>query len=416
MVGKGRGTGRVQGIFDGVRVLDFTNVLSGPSLTRLMAEMGADVIKVELPPTGDMSRALPWMRNGRSAYFVQQNRGKRCVFLDVKDPRGREVALDLVEQVDVLVENFSPGVIGRLGLDWEVVSARNPRLVMCSISAFGQDGPLWDQPGYDGIAQAWAGVLHMNGEPDRPPALMGLSPGDVMTGVHGMAGVAAALYHRERTGRGQKVEVSLLDCYMTCHEVNVQAWSASGGEAQPRRSGALHPFVPGYGIYATADGDVMLAASNDRQWAQLCRAMGRPDLAEDPRYETIPGRVERRDEVNELITAWFAEQTGRDEALVTLQAERVPAAPVLSVAEAAQHPHARHQRTVRTVPDAVTGPIDVPGMPLRFSEFPDELDLRAAELGAHNREVLSELLGWDDDRYRLLVEAGVLRSGTPTAG
>lgn len=398
----------MKGIFDGLRVLDLSNVLSGPSLTRLMAEMGADVIKAELFPAGDMSRGLPWVRNGRSGYHVQQNRGKRSLFLDAKSAEGREVLRALVAAVDVLVENFSPGVVDRLGIGWEEASSLNERLVMCSISAFGQDGPLRDQPGYDGIAQAYSGVLHMNGEADRPPSLMGLSPGDVLTGVHGLAGVAAALYHRERTGQGQKVEVSLLGCYMTCHEVNVQAWSASGGAAQPMRSGALHPFVGGYGVYPTKDGPVMLAAANDRQWAQLCRAMGRPELAADPRYATNPARTANRDEVNELITAWFANQGGRDAALAALEAERVPAAPVLSVAEAAEHPHLRGQGTVRTVPDDVMGPVDIPGVPLGFSGFPDALELHAAGLGDHNREVICDVLGWDEARYHALVEAGVL--------
>lgn len=403
------GQRQVQGIFDGVRVLDFTNVLSGPTLTRLMVEMGAEVIKVELPPAGDMSRTLLWMRNGRSAYFLQQNRGKRSVFLDVKDPRGRELAEALVAKVDVLVENFSPGVIGRLGLDWETVSEINPRLIMCSISAFGQDGPLRDEPGYDGIAQAYAGVLHMNGEPDRPPSLMGLSPGDVLTGVHGMAGVAAALYHRERTGRGQKIEVSLLDCYMTCHEVNVQAWSASGGVAKPMRSGSLHPFVGGYGVFSARDGDVIVAAANDRQWGQLCRAMGRPELETDARYATSPGRTERRDEVNALISKWLLEQPSREAALAAMSKERVPAAPVLSVEQAAQHPHLRHQRTVRRVSDDIIGEVDIPGMPLRFSEFPEEPELSVASLGEHNHEVVCGMLGWSEERYHLLVEAGVLQ-------
>jgi len=401
----------VQGIFEGIRVLDFTNVLSGPSLTRLLAEFGAEVIKIELPPAGDMSRGLPALRDGRSGYFVQQNRGKRCICVDVKDPRGRAAVLDLVAEVDVVVQNFSPGVVERLGFGWDVVSARNPRAIMCSISAFGTEGPLRDQPGYDAIAQAYGGVLHMNGEPDRPPALMGLSPGDVLTGVHGFGGVAAALYHRERTGVGQHVEVSLLGCYVTCHEVNVQAVSVSGGAMNPRRSGALHPFVGGYGVYPVADEHVILAATNDRQWAGMCAAMGRPDLVVDERFATIPARVEHRDEVNAVITEWLAAQPDRDEALAALHAEHVPAAPVLSVQEAVEHPHLRQTGIVRTVTDDVLGEIDIPGVPIRFSAFPDLLELRAAELGADNEAVLTGIGGMSADRYDELVRAGVVLSG-----
>ena len=221
----GRRGNNVQGIFDGIRVLDFTNAVSGPSLTRSLAEMGADVIKVELPPTGDLGRSVPTIRGGRSGFFVQQNLGKRSLFLDVKLAQGRELLEALVVQADVLVENFSPGVVARMGFGWEDVSALNPRLVMCSISAFGQEGPLRDLPGYDAIAQAYAGVMSMIGEPGATPSLVGLSPGDVLTGAQGLAGVAAALFHRERTGLGQKVEVSLLDCYLTCHELNIEMWS-----------------------------------------------------------------------------------------------------------------------------------------------------------------------------------------------
>jgi len=398
----------VQGIFEGVKVLDFTNVLSGPSVTRLLVEFGADVVKVELPPAGDMSRHLPAVRNGRSGYFVQQNRGKRCICVDVKDPRGREVVMRLVDEVDVLVQNFSPGVIERLGFDWATVSARNPRLVMCSISAFGTEGPLRDHPGYDAIAQAYGGVLHMNGEADRPPALMGLSPGDVLTGVHGFGAVAAALYHRERTGRGQRVEISLLGCYLTCHEVNVQAWSISQGAMDPMRSGSVHPFVGGYGVFPVAGGHVIIAAANDRQWAAMCHAMGRPELAADERYLATAGRVERRGEVNAIITAWLATQPDRDTALAAMQAQHVPAAPVLSVEEAVGHPHLRQTGIVRTVHDERIGDFDIPGVPIHFSEFPEVAELAASELGGDNEAVLTGMAGLRADDYAALVQAGVI--------
>jgi crotonobetainyl-CoA:carnitine CoA-transferase CaiB-like acyl-CoA transferase len=297
-----------------------------------------------------------------------------------------------------------------MGFDWERVSVINPRLVMCSISAFGQEGPLRDQPGYDSIAQAYSGVMSMNGQPGSTPALMGLSPGDVLTGAQGLAGVTSALYHRERTGEGQKVEVALIDCYMNCHELNIEMWSASGGAIEPTRSGSLHPFVPAYGVFGTADGDVMIGVGNDRQWASLCRAMDHPEWAEDERYATVVERVARRDEVNGMVAAWAAGQSGRDAALSRLQGERVPVAPVLSVAEAARHPHVRQRGTVRTVDDDLMGPLDIPGVPLRFSSFPDPLELRAASLGAHNREVVCGLLGWSDERYQALVDAGTLLS------
>ncbi|MEZ5235630.1 MAG: CoA transferase [Acidimicrobiales bacterium] len=312
------------------------------------------------------------------------------------------------------MENFSPGVIGRLGFDWPAVSAINPRVVMCSISAFGQDGPLADQPGYDAIAQAYSGVMSMSGEADRTPPLMGLSPGDVLTGAQGLAGVASALYHRERTGVGQFVDVSLLDCYLACHELNVEMWSASGGELQPTRSGSFHPFVPAYGVFRAGDGDVMIGVGNDRQWSQLCRAMEHPEWAEDERYATVVARVARRDEVNGLVAGWAAAQPSRAAALARLQAERVPTAPVLSVAEAATHPHVRQRGSVATHHDELMGPIDLPGPSIRLSAFPDRTELRAASLGAHNHEIVCGLLGWSQQRYDTLVERNILRS-TPVS-
>ena len=399
----------MEGIFDGLRVLDLTNVLSGPTLTRLLVEMGAEVIKVELQPAGDVGRYLPWLDNGRSGYHVQQNRGKKCVFVDSKHPDGRALLAELVTKVDVLVENFSPGAIDRLGLGWDVVSAANPRLVMCSISAFGQRGPLSDQPGYDPIAQAYTGTMHMVGERNGAPAMMAFSPGDVLTGVHGMAGVCAALYHRERTGKGQRVEVSLIDSYATCHEINYQAASASKGEFVPKRNGSLHPIVGGCGAFAACDGYVALAILNDRQWAQFCRAMKRPELEADPTFATVEARSANIAQFTELITEWLAAQPSRDEAVATLVAERVPAAPVLSIVEALAHPHMRQGRTLRTVQDPLMGAVDIPGMPIRFSAFPEELDLSAGALGEHNEQVVCGLLGWDVQRYRALVGQGVLR-------
>lgn len=399
----------MEGIFDGLKVLDLTNVLSGPTLTRLLVEMGAEVIKAELHPAGDIGRYLPWRRNGRSGYFVQQNRGKKSLFINGKHPEGRALLLDLVDRVDVLVENFAPGAIDRLGLGWDVVSARNPRLVMCSISGFGQTGPLASRPGYDPIAQAYTGTMSMVGERDGAPAMMAYSPGDVMTGVHGMAGVCAALYHRERTGKGQRVEVSLVDTYVTCHEINYQATSASDGEFVARRNGSLHPIVPGCGAFPVADGHVAVAVLNDNQWAGFCRAAGKPELVTDPRFVSAEQRTANGGEFNRLLSEWLAAQPGRDAVVEALTAERVPVGPVLSIAEALQNEHLRANRTIRTVHDARMGDLDIPGMPIRFSSFPAERALDAAALGEHNEDIVCGFLGRDRAAYDALTAAGVLR-------
>jgi CoA:oxalate CoA-transferase len=399
----------VTGMFDGVRVLDFTQVLAGPTATRLMVEMGAEVIKVELTPTGDMGRGLPRFRDGRSGYHVQQNRGKRSVCVDLKDPRGRQLVLDLVPQVDVMIQNFALGVIERLGFGYDVVSALNPRLIVCNMSAFGRTGPLKDSPGYDPIAQAYGGVLHMLGYEDRPPILAGISPGDVLTGVHSFGGIAAALYHRERTGRGQQVEVSLLDAYVTTHEVNWQSWSLSDGD-EPIRRGNVHPVVGAVGVFTVGDGrHLVLAAVNDNQWRSTCEVMRRPDLGTDPRFATSAGRCQDRVSVNDEITAWLAGEPDRDAVVRRLEERRVPAAPVLTLAEAAVHPHLVESGAVRWVRDDVLGEVLVPGMPIKFSEFPGDLPLSAQMLGQDNEYVTCELAGRTEAEYRELLEAGVLR-------
>ncbi|MQA84292.1 MAG: CoA transferase [Streptosporangiales bacterium] len=395
-------------IFDGVRVLDFTQVLAGPTVTRLMAEMGAEVLKVELPPRGDISRALPYQKSGRSGYYIQQNRGKKSLCVDVKSGRGKEIITELLPHVDIVVESFSPGTMASLGFGYEAVSEVNPRIIMCSVSAFGQKGGFAGKPGYDNVAQAYSGITSMVGAPGAPPSLTNFAVGDVTTGVYGLAAVASALFHRERSGQGQHVDVSLLDSYFNCHEVNVQAYSGSDGEIRPTRSGSHHYAVSPFGIYRATDGYIFIAVPSDHQWPHICRAMGRTDLIDDPRYRTNAGRVERLPEVVELIEGWLAGLSGVDEAIRILESERVPVAPILTVEQAVQHPYLRERRTVRSVEDRVWGQLDVPGIPLRFSAFPTELPLQAPFLGEHNQEVLSRYLGYGSEAYRELKDAGVL--------
>ncbi len=397
-------------VLDGYRVLDFTHALAGPTATRLLVEMGAEVIKLEIPPVGDMTHAFAQVRNGRSAFYIQQNRGKKSLFLDVKTPRGLAIAKELVKVVDVLVENFAPGVMARMGLDYPTLAEVNPRLVMCSISAFGQTGPLADRPGYDFIAQAMAGVTHVIGEPDRPPSLPGLGLGDVMTGVHGVAAIASALLYRERTGCGQHLDISLLDSYYHCHDLNVQLYSASGGRIDPRRTGAHLPAGAPLGVFRgkAPDEFIAIACATNRQWRQLCRAVGREDLARHPDYCDNAGRIKRRKEIIALLEDWIATQGSTAAVLEALDRHRVPCAPVLSIGQTITHPHHRARGTVRRLSDSRFGEFDAPGFPLRFSAFPEPLDLHTASRGEHNAQILKTYLDFDDTEVAALVEAGVL--------
>jgi crotonobetainyl-CoA:carnitine CoA-transferase CaiB-like acyl-CoA transferase len=402
-------------ILEGITVLDFSQVLAGPALTRVMAEMGAEVIKIE-SPHGEISRRLPHLRDGRSGYFIQQNRGKRSVAIDLKTDAGRALVRDLAARVDVLVESFTPGVIGRMGLGYEVVRQVNPRLVMCSISAFGQEGPLSAQPGYDNIAMAYSGVASMVGEAGGAPYYLGVAIGDALTGANALAGVMAALLHRERTGEGQFIDAALIDSYFNAHEMNVQTYSGSGGTIEPTRSGCHHSALFPYGVFRASDGYVFIAVVGEHQWPYVCEAVGRPDLAADPRLADHAGRIRNFQEVVSLLEDWLATFDTAADALAVLTAAHVPAAPVLSVAEAINHPHLRQRGTVRTVHDRVWGDVDVPGPVLRFSDVPDQLDLDAPFLGEHNEDVLMRHLDLSRGDVAALVGAGVLFAEEPVAG
>lgn len=291
-------------VLDGYKVLDFTQYLAGPKATRMMAEMGAEVVKVELAPHGDPSRALPYIRDGRSAYYIQQNRGKKSLCVDMRNPGGLELVRALIPKMDVLIENYAPWVIGKMGLSYETARALNPAIVMCSISSLGQSGPLADRPGYDTIGAAYAGVVDMCGYPDRAPVFPALGIGDVSTGVHALAAITSALLGRARTGTGQYIETSLLDCYFGYHELNVQMLSASRGAMKPRRSGEHHFMVAPAGMFKGKNSYLLIIGGLDRQWPSMCAAMGRPELADDPRYSTLAARAQRVREVIQIVQDW----------------------------------------------------------------------------------------------------------------
>lgn len=406
-------TGYPKHLLNGYRVLDMTHVLAGPTATRLMAEMGAEVIKVEFPPLGDVSRALPAIRDGRSAYYVQQNRGKYSLCMNAKDEAAKTVLRELIAKSDVFIENFAPGVIGRLGFSWEQVQAINPNIVMCSISAFGQEGELSALPGFDYIAQAYSGIMGMIGDPDGAPSFPMAGIGDVMTGVHAACAIGFALLHRERGGAGQYLDISLLDAYTHCHELNVQLYSMTNGEVEPTRSGHHHYAVCPLGLFKGRDTYICIIALQP-QWAGVCRAIGRPELIEDKRYDTNEKRVAAADDVIRIVQDWLDQQTSDAAILAALEAERVPCSPVLSIGDLVNHPHMRERGTIRTVQDAKLGAVDMPGMPLHFSAFEHNVDLAAAALGEHNHAVLHDVLGYDEERIAQLAQSGVLFSNPDT--
>lgn len=401
----------------GYRVLDITQFVAGPTCTRLLAEAGADVIKVELAPHGDRSRAqgIKARRqagepaaSSQSTYFFQHNHSKRSLALAWKHPRSIAILKTLAARADVLVENFSPGVMARAGLAYEQLSAINPRLIMCSISVAGQTGPLSTQPGYDYIAAAYAGVTDQIGEADGAPAQLPLAIGDVSTGVAAAMAIGFALLHRERTGEGQHIDAAILDTYFHMHEVNVPRVALRGDRFTPKRNGSQHPDGGPTGHFRCCDGSYINITALAHQWGQLAAAIGQPELVDDPRFRDARARRDHNSEIVALIEGWLGAFDTRQAALEALERHRVPCAPVLTLNEAMAHPHLRQRGTVREVYDQQLGDFAIPGPPVKFSRWPARVGLRADLLGARNEAVLKELAGLSDPEIAALYDEGVL--------
>jgi len=399
----------------GYRVLDVTQFVAGPTCTRIMAEMGAEVIKVELAPFGDRGRAAgdrprdPKFKNGsQSTYNFQHNHSKKSLALDLKQPRARELVKALVAKADVVVENFAPGVMKRMGLDYDTLKAINPRIIMCSISLAGQTGPLSDKPGFDYMGAAYAGITGLAGETDRGPAQFVTAIGDASTGVMAAMSIGFALLHRERTGEGQYIECSLVDTYFNMHEVNVPKSTLRGASFAPRRAGSLHPDGGPTGVFRYKGEEFIAIMVMPHQWKQMVAAMNKPALADDPRFATPRDRRDNNEALKSVIEEWLQTFPSRDAAIAALEAARIPCAPVLTLHEAIAHPHLRERGTVRHVKDRLIGEFDIPGMPAKFSAWPDRTDLHADLLGEHNEQVLRDLLSVSDEEIAALYDDKVL--------
>jgi CoA:oxalate CoA-transferase len=393
----------------GCKVLDFTQYLAGPTVTRLMAEMGADIIKVEQAPMGDPSRLLPIIKSGRSAYFVQQNRGKKSLCLDLAKPEANDILRSLVAKVDIVVENYGPGVMKKMGFDYDSIRQINPRIIMASISAFGRSGPLAHKTGYDYIAQAFSGLMDMNGMPDGPPMFVGMALADVGSGVHAFAALGYALYNREKTGIGQYIDISMVDALYHMHDMNVQAYTTSDGAFVPKRMGMHHALLCPCGVFKTPQGWVFILVL-DRQWANMAKSMGKPELIDDPRFATSADRAKNRDELNRIIQTWMLSFPSDEALFGVLEKYRIPSGPVLSVVDTINHPYFKARNMVRTVPDPVLGQVTIPGFPLKFSAYPDLPDIQAPLLGEHSADVLKEHLDYSDTQITGLRQKGVLYS------
>ncbi len=395
-------------LFGGVRVLDLSRMLAGPYGSMLLADLGAEVIKVEEPDGGDPMRVMgpPFLPDGESAYFLAINRNKQSVALDLTKPAGRQVFLDLVAEADVVWENFRPGVMDRLGLAYAALAAVNPRLVMCSISAYGQDGPYRDWPAFDLALQAMGGAMSVTGEEGRPPMRMGLPMADLAGGMFGAFAVAGALFRRERTGRGSHVDLSLLDCQVSLLTYMAQYFWADGRVPGPL--GSAHASVVPYGALATSDGHLIVAVFAEKFWGGFCGAAGHPEWERDPRFAANRERVARRAELMALVETAFRERT-TEEWLARLHAAGVPAAPILTVDRVLDDPQVRHRRMVVDLAHPRHGPLATLGTPVKVDGALEPPLAPPATLGEHTDRVLTALLKYPAERVAALRRDGVVR-------
>jgi crotonobetainyl-CoA:carnitine CoA-transferase CaiB-like acyl-CoA transferase len=393
---------------DGIRVLDLTRVLAGPFCTMQLADMGAEVIKVEEPGRGDDTRGFgPPFVGGESTYFMSVNRGKRSLALNLKDPRGLDLVKRLARDSDIVVENFRPGVAERFGLDYAALSADNPRLIYASISGFGHAGlPEFTQlPGYDVVMQGMSGLQHITGEPGGPPFKTGVAISDLLTGLTAYQGILLALVARDRTGRGQFVDISMQDA-----TVQVLTFIASmhliGGRS-PMRMGSRHPSICPYETFEAKDGYLNLAVGNDDLFTKFAALIGRPDLPGDERFRTNSARVTNREALIPIISAAFRERPV-SAWLPVLAAAGIPAGPVLDIVEALAHPQLAARGMIVKADHAKAGPIRLLGVPIKLSDTPGAVSSPPPMLGQHTRDVLRDRLKIKDEEIEELARSGVV--------
>ena len=374
---------------DGVRIIDFTRILAGPFGAMFLGDMGAEVIKVEEPGKGDDTRGWPPFAGGEATYFLSVNRSKKSLTLNMKAPEGLAILRKLISKSDVVLENFRPGTMDRLGVGYEALRALNPRLIYCAISGFGESGPEASRPGYDLIVQGESGVMDITGFPDGPPVKVGNSIADLVAGMSAAQGITLALLARERTGRGQKVEVGMLDVMAAL--LTYQAGLYWNGGGRPGRRGNQHPSIVPYEVFRAADAYLTLGVANNSLWDKACRALGREDLVRDPRFDTEAKRVGNRDVLvpllNDVLSARPAEEW-----LTRFDQAGVPAGKIKTVAEVCESPHLKARGMVVKLPHPKAGSITVMGVPVRLHETPGAATAPPPLLGEHTEEILTRLL------------------------
>ena len=392
------------GTLEGLKVIDLTRVLAGPFCTMMLADMGAEVIKIERPGTGDDSRAFGPYQEGESAYFMSINRGKKSITLDLKSAEGKDIFLKLVKDADILVENFKPGVMEKLGFSYEKLSQINPKLIYAASSGFGQTGPYSKRPAYDLIIQGMGGLMSITGPGAGQPTKVGSSVADIFAGVFSTIGILGALNKRHHTGRGQMVDVAMLDCMVSILENAVARYTTTGTDPVP--IGNTHPSIAPFTSVTTSDGFINIACGNDTLWQRLCEIIELPELFESEEYKTNAQRSENMPDILPKLNEAMAKQPSKYW-LEKLEEGKVPAGPINSISQVLSDPQVIARNMLVDLVHPVAGNTQVPGTPIKFSETPSEITKAAPVLGAHSNDILTDL-GYSEKEISRLKEKGVL--------
>lgn len=379
----------------GIRVLDLTRVLAGPYCTMMLADYGADVIKIEPPEVGDDSRAFGPFVGKESAYFMSLNRNKRSIALNFKRQEERDLFKEMVKHADVVVENYRPGTMEKFGLGYDQLKEINPKLIYAACSGFGHTGPYRDKPAYDIIVQAMGGIMSITGPENGDPTRVGASVGDIIAGMFTAYGIMMALFHRERTGEGQKIDVGMLDCQVAILENAIARYVTSG--IVPRPLGNRHPSITPFSSFTAKDGYIIVGAGNDRLWERLCNILGCPDLIKDERFDTNARRTANVKELTTILNEIFKEKTIA-EWLTALEEAGLPCAPINTIDKIVNDPHIQAREMIVEVEHPVAGKLKMPGVPIKMSATPGSVEFPAPLLGQHTYEIIREVLGWDDTK------------------
>lgn len=384
---------------DNIKILDLTRVLAGPYATMILGDLGADIIKIEMPVKGDDARAFGPYLNDESAYFMSLNRNKRSMTLNLKSEKGKELFLEMVKKVDVVVENYRPGTMEKLGIGYDTLSKINPKLIYAAASGYGHTGPYSKRAAYDAVVQAMGGLMSITGEKGGKPVRVGTSIGDITAGLFTTIGILAALNNRNETGKGQKVDVAMLDCQVAILENAIARYVVTN--EVPKPGGNKHPSIVPFESFETKDGEIMIAAGNDSLWAKFCRVIGKEELIEDERFKTNPLRDKNYDELRPLIAEPMKNRTTK-EWQDMLDDSGVPNGPINTIDKVIEDPQVVAREMIVEIEHPIAGKLKTPGIPIKLSDTPGKIRNASPILGEHTEEILKEILEYDNEKIEEL--------------